>query len=166
MLNIIYAWVEFNQFASTIEECQVCKYEIVQMNQFRFHVLIQQTSCSSLLTTDCALAWKLTRHSHYVQEWQMMYKQECVHSRLHNVIFGKKGCNKMTFAWSPIVIDLYDRLPPPAVLYSLLILAPTASHCSLSLTAIQILKWLEDIWTREGIIIRLLENTRKHGLKR
>lgn len=69
------------------------------------------------------------------------------------------------FAWSAIVIGLYDRLPPPAVLYSLPILDPTAPHSSPSLTAIQILKWLEDIWKPEGIIIRLLENTRKHGLK-
>jgi len=49
-----------NQFASTVEECQLYKYEIVQMNQFRFPFLIQQTSCFSVLATDCALAWKLT----------------------------------------------------------------------------------------------------------
>jgi len=60
------------------------------MNQLRFLFLIQQTSSSSVLATDCALAWKLTRHSHYVQEWQMIYRQESVHSHLNNVIFGKK----------------------------------------------------------------------------
>jgi hypothetical protein len=135
------------------------------MNQFRFPFLIQQTSCSSVLATDCALAWKLTRHSHYVQECQMMYRQECVHSHLNNVIFGKKSCNLMTFTQSAIVIDIYDCLPPPAILYPLSILNPTAPHCSLFITAIQILKWLEDIWKQEGIIMRLLENTRKHGLK-
>jgi hypothetical protein len=59
------------------------------MTQFKFPYLIQQISCSSLLATDFALAWKLIQRTHYVQEWQMMYKQECILSHLRNVLFGK-----------------------------------------------------------------------------
>jgi hypothetical protein len=53
------------------------------------------------------------------------------------------------FTESAIVIDFCDRLPSPAISYSLPILDPT-TPCSLSLQAIQILKWLEDIWKQEG----------------
>lgn len=100
--------------------------------------------------------------SHYMQEWQMMYKQECVLSHLNNVIFGKKLQSDDIHAKCNCHWPLWMS---PAVLYSLPFLNPTSPHWSLSLTAVQILKWLEDICKQEGVIIRLVESTRKHGLK-